>query len=104
MVACLGSVPGSVGLNGFLLVLDLSLSTEERRICMVYLSRGTFCAGLRHGWEFVLDLVGLDLMRVRVSTAWKVEAWWRVLFLSGCAPLHRAETSSARQEELHTMS
>ena len=104
MVACLGSVPGSVGLNGFLLVLDLLLSTEVRRICMVYLSRGTFCAGLRHGWEFVLDFVGLDLMRVRVSTAWKVEAWRRVLFLSGCAPLHRAETSSARHEELHTMS
>ena len=104
MVACLGSVPGSVGLNGFLLVLDLLLSTEVRRICMVYLSRGTFCAGLRHGWEFVLDFVGLNPEKVRVSTAWKVEAWWRVLFLSGCAPLHRAETSSARQEELHTMS
>ena len=41
-------------------------------------------------------------MKVRVSTAWGVEACWRVLFLRGCAPLHRAETSSARHEELHT--
>ena len=27
-------------------------------------------------------------MKVRVSTAWGVEACWRVLFLRGCAPLH----------------